>query len=41
MKEKAEHRGRNPTTNEDLISAPMKGVNFKCSGKVRELGNGK
>jgi integration host factor subunit alpha len=36
MKEKAEHRGRNPTTDEDLILALRKSLNFKCSGKLRE-----
>ena len=36
VKEKRERRGRNPATGEDMILAPRRVVNFKCSGKLRE-----
>ncbi len=36
MKHKAERRGRNPATGEDLMLAPRKVVTFKCSGKLRD-----
>ena len=35
VKNKKERRGRNPSTNEDLILPPRKVVTFKCSGKLR------
>ena len=36
VKHKAERRGRNPATGEDLMLAPRKVVTFKCSGKLRD-----
>ena len=36
VKQKAERRGRNPTTGKDLIIAPRKVVTFKWSGKLKE-----
>lgn len=36
VKEKAERRGRNPATGDDLMLAPRRVVTFKCSGKLRE-----
>ena len=41
VKHKAERRGRNPATGEDLMIAPRKVVTFKCSGKLRDKINGK
>ena len=40
VKHKAERRGRNPATSEDLMLAPRKVVTFKCSGKLRDKING-
>jgi len=40
VKQKAERRGRNPATGEDLMLAPRKVVTFKCSGKLRDRING-
>ena len=36
VNEKAERRGRNPATGEDLTLAPRRVVTFKCSEKLRE-----
>ncbi len=36
VKKKAERRGRNPASGEDMILAPRKVVTFQCSGKLRE-----
>jgi integration host factor subunit alpha len=36
VNEKAERKGRNPATGEDLLLAPRRVVTFKCSGKLRE-----
>jgi integration host factor subunit alpha len=36
VKEKAERRGRNPATGNNLMLAPRRIVTFKCSGKLRE-----
>ena len=36
VKEKAERKGRNPATGEEMILAPRKVVTFKCSGKLRD-----
>ena len=33
---KKERRGRNPTTNEDIMLAPRRVVTFKCSGRLRD-----
>ena len=41
VKEKAERKGRNPATGEDLILKPMRVVTFRCSGKLRGKANGK
>ncbi|MES0447856.1 MAG: integration host factor subunit alpha [Desulfobacterales bacterium] len=41
VKHKAERRGRNPATGEDLMLAPRKVVTFKCSGKLWERLNKK
>ena len=41
VREKKERRGRNPATGEDMMLAPRKVVNFKCSGKLRDKINGK
>ena len=35
VKNKRQRRGRNPTTNEDLILPPRRVVTFKSSGKLR------
>jgi len=40
VKEKAERKGRNPATDEDMMLAPRKVVTFKCSGKLREKVSG-
>ena len=39
VKEKAERRGRNPATGDDLMLDPRKVVTFKCSGKLRDRVN--
>jgi integration host factor subunit alpha len=36
IKEKAERKGRNPATGNDLMLRPRKVVTFKWSGKVRD-----
>ena len=36
VNEKAERRGRNPATGEDMMLEARKVVTFKCSGKLRE-----
>ncbi len=35
VKDKAQRRGRNPATGEDLMLRGRKVVTFKCSGKLR------
>ena len=35
VKEKAERKGRNPATGDDLMLEPTKVVTFRCSGKLR------
>jgi len=40
VKEKAERKGRNPATGDDLMLEPRKVVTFRCSGKLRERVNG-
>ena len=40
VKEKAERKGRNPATGEDLMLKQRRVVTFKCSGKLREKING-
>ena len=39
VKEKAERRGRNPATGEDMMLTPKKVVTFRCSGKLRNRVN--
>ena len=41
VKEKAERKGRNPATGEDLMQPARNVVTFKCSGKLRERVNGR
>jgi integration host factor subunit alpha len=40
VKEKAERKGRNPATGDDLMLEPRKVVTFRCSGKLRDRVNG-
>jgi integration host factor subunit alpha len=40
LKDKNARRGRNPTTGEEAILPPRRGVTFKCSGKLRRKVNG-
>ena len=39
VKQKAERKGRNPATGDDMMLTPRKVVTFKCSGKLRERVN--
>ena len=39
VKEKAERKGRNPATGDDLMLEPRKVVTFKCSGKLKDRVN--
>jgi integration host factor subunit alpha len=41
VREKKERRGRNPATGNAMILAPRKVVTFKCSGKLKDMINGK
>jgi len=41
VKEKKERKGRNPATGNAMMLAPRKIVTFKCSGKLRNMINGK
>jgi integration host factor subunit alpha len=40
VKEKRERKGRNPSTNQDMILKPRKVVTFKCSATLRNMING-
>jgi len=40
VREKAERKGRNPATGDDLMLEPRKVVTFRCSGKLRDKVNG-
>jgi integration host factor subunit alpha len=40
VKEKAERKGRNPSTGDDQRLPARKVVTFKCSGKLRDRING-
>ena len=40
VKEKAERKGRNPATGEDMILKPRRVITFKSSGKLRDKING-
>jgi integration host factor subunit alpha len=39
VKEKAERKGRNPATGDDLMLESRKVVTFRCSGKLKERVN--
>jgi integration host factor subunit alpha len=39
VKEKAERKGRNPATGDDLMLEARKVVTFNCSGKLRDRVN--
>ena len=39
VKQKAERKGRNPSTGEEQMLQARKVVTFKCSGKLRETVN--
>jgi integration host factor subunit alpha len=39
VKEKAERKGRNPATGEDMMLKPRRIVTFSCSGKLRDKVN--
>jgi integration host factor subunit alpha len=41
VKEKAERKGRNPATGDDMMLEPRKVVTFTCSGKLRDRVNSK
>lgn len=41
VKDKKERKGRNPATGEDAILPDRRVVTFKCSGKLRNMVNGK
>jgi integration host factor subunit alpha len=40
VKDKAERRGRNPATGEDMMMTPRRVVTFRCSGKLKGRING-
>ena len=39
VREKAERKGRNPATGDDLMLRPRRVVTFRCSGKLRDMIN--
>jgi integration host factor subunit alpha len=41
VREKKERKGRNPATGDAMMLAPRKVVTFKCSGKLKDMINGK
>jgi len=41
VREKKERKGRNPATGDALMLAPRRVVTFKCSGKLKDMINGK
>ena len=41
VKEKMERKGRNPQNGQPMMLAPRKVLTFKCSGRLRDLINGK
>ena len=41
LNEKAERKGRNPATGDDMMLEPRKVVTFRCSGKLRDRINSK
>jgi integration host factor subunit alpha len=41
VKEKRERKGRNPQNGQPMMIAPRKVLIFKCSGKLKDMINGK
>ena len=41
VREKRERKGRNPATGDAMMLAPRRVVAFKCSGKLKDMINGK
>jgi integration host factor subunit alpha len=41
IREKKERKGRNPATGDAMMLAPRRVVTFKCSGKLKDMINGK
>lgn len=41
VREKKERKGRNPATGDAMMLAPRRVVTFKCSGKLKDMINGK
>ena len=41
VREKKERKGRNPATGDAMMLAPRRVVAFKCSGKLKDMINGK
>ncbi len=41
VKEKKERKGRNPATGDTMMLAPRRVITFKCSGKLKDMINGK
>jgi len=41
VREKKERKGRNPATGDAMMLAPRRVVTFKCSGKLKNMINGK
>jgi integration host factor subunit alpha len=39
VKDKAARKGRNPSTEQEMILSPRRVVTFKCSGKLRDKVN--
>ena len=40
VKDKAARKGRNPSTEKEMMLEPRRVVTFKCSGKLRDKVNG-
>lgn len=41
VRDKKERKGRNPATGDAMMLAPRRVVTFKCSGKLKDMINGK
>ncbi|RZB38208.1 MAG: integration host factor subunit alpha [Desulfobacteraceae bacterium Eth-SRB2] len=41
VREKKERKGRNPATGDAMMLAPRRVITFKCSGKLKDMINGK
>jgi len=41
VREKKERKGRNPATGDAMMLSPRRVVTFKCSGKLKNIINGK